>query len=64
MAEIVFTLRLGLEWFAEPADCSECDCCNDIIVTNKNCLYLFLNNDLISDKPEFVLCDSCYQSLS
>lgn len=58
------TLTVNIEWFKEDGNCNHCDVCSDLMMLNSNCLYLFVDNSLLDDRPTIKLCDSCYSCLN
>lgn len=53
-------INIDAEWMKSKGACELCDNCGDVIVADKNEMYLFVADKLV-DKPQMVLCDGCYE---
>ena len=56
-------INVAFEFIKEDPDCSECSVCKEVIVSDKNSMYLFLNNRLSSETPVLSICNSCYNAV-
>jgi hypothetical protein len=62
MAEVRITIKIDYEWVILEPDLQKCFGCDEIMVTNTNSLYFFINNE-IEDKPVLSLCNSCFDCI-
>ncbi len=63
MAIVNIEITITYEWQKEPADCSACQACGDIIVGDRNDMYAFFNNKLAQNEPIISLCNACYEAV-